>query len=153
MKHVLILFSVVLMSQPVFAQETEVKRQQHFWLDDEVALEGYDPVSYFDGKPSEGEETFRVVHRGITYYFSSQANKERFESEPAKYEPAYGGWCAYAISNGKKMDPDPETYLIQDGKLYLFFNGFFSNTLPKWKEDPKGLQAKADGEWYKIAAE
>ncbi len=64
------------------------------------------------------------------------------------YEPQYGGWCAYAMGNsGEKVEVDPETYKIVDGKLYLFYNKYFTNTLKSWNKDEAKLKSKADESW------
>ena len=92
--------------------------------------EGYDPVSYFDGSPLEGDPDLKYVFKGITYQFASAGNLAKFKLTPDKYEPAYGGWCAYAMGDsGEKVKIDPETFKILDGKLYLFYNFWGNNTL------------------------
>jgi YHS domain-containing protein len=151
-KYLFTLFIAFVHTISAFGQSTPEERKAHFWLDDEAAIEGYDPVSYFQNGPVEGKGNIQLVHKGITYYFSSEENKNLFGKSPEKYEPAYGGWCAYAIANGTKMDPDPETYLIQDGKVHLFYNGFFNNTKPKWEKEPDTIKKKADGEWNKMVS-
>ena len=84
-------------------------------------------------------------------YFSTTENKEAFKKAPAKYEPQYGGWCAYAMGNsGEKVEVDPETFKLKDGKLYLFYNKYFTNTLKSWNKDESNLQLKADNNWKKI---
>ena len=70
---------------------------------------------------------------------------------PAKYEPQYGGWCAYAMgAKGEKVSVDPKTYKIVDGKLYLFYNRLFNNTLEDWNENEAKLKNKADANWVNI---
>lgn len=123
-----------------------------FNLENGLALEGYDPVAYFTtGKAVQGAKEFKHAAAGITYYFSSAANKEAFIKNPSRYEPQYGGWCAYAMGDsGEKVEVDPETFKITDGKLYLFYNRFFNNTLPKWNSNEAVLKAKADKNWQAI---
>ncbi len=85
------------------------------------------------------------------YYFSSASNRDLFKSQPDKYEPQYGGWCAYAMgSSGEKVEVDPETFRILEGKLYLFYNKFFNNTLNSWLKDEKKFKSQADANWFKI---
>jgi len=114
-----------------------------------LAIEGYDPVSYFTmGKAMEGSKSFKVNNQGVTYYFTSKENRDLFNTNPAKYEPQYGGWCAYAMgAKGEKVEIDPETFKIVDGKLYLFYNKFFNNTLKSWNKDEANLNKKADINW------
>lgn len=111
--------------------------------------EGYDVVSYFDGHAMEGDADFVSSYEGVKFKFSSQENLEKFESHPEKYLPQYGGWCAYAVAeNNSKVDINPETFEIRDGKLYLFYNAFFNNTLESWlEEQPDKLVEKADKNW------
>lgn len=116
-----------------------------------LAIEGYDVIAYYTGKPKMGFKNFANIHSGVTYYFSSQTNLDLFKKSPEKFEPAYGGWCAYAMgSTGEKVEIDPLTYKIVDGKLYLFYNAYFNNTLPKWNKDEKNLKNKADKNWLTI---
>lgn len=132
------------------AQDAE-QRGKNFNLEKGVALEGYDPVSYFNNKPEEGSKQFKLTHNGVIYLFVSQANLAKFKTDPAKYEPAYGGWCAYAMGEtGEKVEVDPETYKITDGKLYLFYNSWGNNTLKSWNKNEAPLKAKADQNWKKI---
>jgi YHS domain-containing protein len=135
------------------AQNMEAdKRKKQFNLEGgKLAVEGYDVVCYFTGKPKIGSKSFSTTHYGVTYYFSSQANLDLFKKSPERFEPAYGGWCAYAIGNsGEKVEIDPETYKIVDGKLYLFYNAYFTNTLLKWNKDEKNFKNKADKSWLTI---
>ena len=69
-----------------------------------------------------GEASHAVVHDGVTYYFASGLTAERFKSDPERYLPQYGGFCAYAVALGKKLDGDPRYADIVEGKLYLFVN-------------------------------
>jgi hypothetical protein len=78
-------------------------------------------------------------------------NKEYFSKNPSKYEPQFGGWCAFAMGDsGEKVEINPETFKIIDGKLYLFYNAFFNNTLKSWNKDEANLKAKATSNWNKI---
>ncbi len=125
---------------------------KHFNLDEKVALSGYDPVSYFTGSnPQKGSETFRAMSQGVFYNFASEANRKLFVINPEKYKPQYGGWCAFAMgSKGEKVEVDPKTFKITEGKLYLFYNAFFNNTLKDWNKDESNLRMKADKNWKNI---
>ncbi|HEY4288477.1 MAG TPA: YHS domain-containing (seleno)protein [Puia sp.] len=116
-----------------------------------LAIDGYDPVAYFTtGKPVEGKKEYALTVDGISYQFSTPQNKELFRANPTRYKPQYGGWCAYAMgASGEKVDVDPETFKIINGKLYLFYNKFFNNTLKSWNKDETGLKTKADANWVK----
>jgi len=146
--------AIILVSMISFsgtAQDAKT-RTKEFNLDDEVAISGYDPVAYFrSNKAIKGKKDQSVYHQGVIYYFSSVENKEEFKKKPSKYEPEYGGWCAYAMgAKGEKVSIDPETFKIINGKLYLFYNSFFNNTLKSWNKDESGLKTKADVNWKKI---
>ena len=118
-----------------------------------TAHNGYDLVSYFSGNPSKGRDDFHVTHEGVTYYFASQANRDLFYATPDRYKPQYGGWCAYAFGKGGgRVEVDPETFKITDGKLYLFYNGIYGNTLKSWNEEGEAqLTINADKRWAEIA--
>jgi YHS domain-containing protein len=150
-----ILIAVSLYSASILGQaevnETAL-RKKHFNIDkSNLALQGYDAVSYFSGSPQKGSTTYSTTYKGILYRFSSSKNLDLFKASPAKYEPAYGGWCAYAMgAKGEKVEVDPETYKIINGRLYLFYNSFFNNTKESWDKDEKNLNKKADLNWIKI---
>jgi hypothetical protein len=91
------------------------------------------------------------VYNGITYRFATAENRKMFKANPAKFEPQYGGWCAYAMgAAGKKVEIDPQTFKLVDGKLFLFYNRLLNNTLPKWDKDEAHLKASADKNWTKF---
>ena len=104
-----------------------------------LAIGGFDPVAYFPeggGKATKGKKKLAAVHRGVTYRFATEANKQLFVATPERFEPRYGGWCAWAMADGKgdKVEVDPESFTVEDGKLYLFYDGLFGNTRKKWKK-------------------
>ena len=149
-KFVLTLACILSISMILSAQDQTTVRKKHFNLDENIALQGYDPVSYFKGKPVKGSRENALNNQGAIYYFSTAANKEEFKKDPSKYEPEYGGWCAYAMGEkGEKVSVDPKTYKIIAGKLYLFYNKFFNNTLTDWNKDEANLKKKADINWMK----
>lgn len=153
MKISVLTFTLILISCFVLAQKKQPS--EHFNLEKKnVALKGYDPVSYFKDEPKEGKSNIASMHDGILYYFSNQENKTEFEQNPGDYVPQYGGWCAYAMGvDGSKVDINPETYKIVDGKLYLFYNKFFQNTKDDWNQDEENLMQKADQYWQKLLEE
>jgi YHS domain-containing protein len=151
MKRVIVLLLVVFGFSATFAQSS-AKKLSEYNLEKRVAIQGYDPVSYFkQNKAIKGKKEIFTTYDGVIYQFSSAANKETFLKSPASFEPQYGGWCAYAMgSAGDKVEVNPETFKIIDGKLYLFYNAFFNNTLKSWNKEELSLKAKADGNWRKI---
>jgi YHS domain-containing protein len=134
--------------------QTENARSNHYNVKKNIALDRYDAVSYFSGKPTEGKEEHTFTYKGITYWFTNPINLNKFKASPDKYEPAYGGWCAYAMGeSGEKVKVDPETFKVVDGKLYLFYNFWTNNTLEDWNENEKKLKAAADVNWNKLIIE
>jgi YHS domain-containing protein len=150
MKRILIYLAVFVFTTTVFGQNT-TKRLTHFNLDKKIALQGYDPVAYFKQKKAvKGKKEMSFTFDGIVYYFSSNANLDSFKKTPTTYEPQYGGWCAYAMGyTGEKVEIDPETFKIIDGKLYLFYNAYFNNTLKSWNKNEATLKKSADTNWIK----
>ncbi|HVU94452.1 MAG TPA: YHS domain-containing (seleno)protein [Puia sp.] len=150
-----LIFSVsllVVFSITVPAQSSDLRRKQ-FNLDKSgLAIGGYDPVAYFTaGKAIDGKKDISLQYEGATYRFATIADRDAFKADPGKYEPQYGGWCAYAMgANGEKVEVDPETFKIVDGKLFLYYNKFFNNTLKSWNKDEGRLKANADKNWMKF---
>lgn len=133
------------------AAQNDASRKKEFNLDEGIALNGYDPVSYFQGKPLEGRKEISYTFRAVTYHFSNMTNQQAFKASPEKFEPAYGGWCAYAMGeSGEKVKVDPETFKIVDGKLLLFYNFWGNNTLKTWNKNEKMLKSSADVHWKKL---
>lgn len=130
----------------------KANRAKHFNLENGVAIQGYDPVAYFTKNNAVlGYQQFAANTEGVVYYFSSQANKDLFLKNWKNYEPQYGGWCSYAMgANGEKVEIDPKTFKIKDGKLYLFYHSWVNNTLTKWNENEITLKANADKNWQVV---
>ena len=124
-------------------------RAKEFNLEKGLAIQGYDPVAYFtQNKAVKGAKQFAALVDGATYYFSTAANKDLFIKDYKKYEPQYGGWCAYAMgATNEKVEIDPETFKIANGKLFLFYHTWVNNTLTKWNKDEANLNAAADKNW------
>ncbi len=144
------IFLLVSLWVEVFAQSAT--RVKQFNLENGLAIQGYDPVAYFNqNKAIEGDKQWSANFEGVSYRFANAANKEAFVKDPKKYEPQYGGWCAYAMgATGEKVEIDPETFKIVNGKLYLFYHSWANNTLPKWNKDEANLKQKADKSWMNI---
>lgn len=110
-----------------------------------VAVEGHDPVAYFtEGKPVKGDRDFQTTYMGAQFRFSSAENLALFEANPEKYAPAYGGYCAWAVAQGKTAKGDADNWKIVDGKLYLNFNKSIQR---KWEADIEGFITSADANW------
>lgn len=126
--------------------------QSDYYTKKGVVVEGYDVTSYFDGTPKMGEKQFAATYDGATFYFVNEANRNLFLNNPEKYLPQYGGYCAYAVGlKNQKIKIDPETYEIKNGKLYLFYNAWGTNTLNLWNEKgAETLRQKADDNWKSL---
>ena len=91
--------------------------------EDGVAIDGFDPVAYFDeGKAVKGVEIHSCEYLNRTWHFSSAENRDKFLSNPEKFSPQYGGFCAHSLSNNKLIESTPEAFTIRDDKLYLYVN-------------------------------
>ena len=135
--------------------DTQYQRQKHYNLKGGIALQGYDPVSYFSGKPKKGDTTHIYSKSGVTYHFSSAENLREFKSNPTKYEPAYGGWCAYAFAvKAGKVRVNPKSYKIIKGRIYLFYKSvLWGDTLKSWNSESEESQLKiAQSEWRKLVS-
>jgi YHS domain-containing protein len=133
-----------LISSTFFAQNYNTKKG--------FIADGYDVVSYFDQKAEKGNKEFTAEFDGVKFKFSSKQNLALFKENPRKYTPKYGGYCAYAIgAKEKKVDIDPKTFEIRDGRLYLFYNAWGTNTFELWeKEGADKLRKQADKNWEKF---
>ncbi len=115
-----------------------------------VAIDGYDPVAYFTlGKPVPGEKQFSHEWNDATWRFASAENRDKFAAAPEKYAPQYGGYCAWAVSQGYTADINPAAWKIVDGKLYLNYSRGVQET---WEQDVPGNISKANQNWPGIRA-
>ena len=113
-----------------------------------VALEGYDPISYFaDGKPAKGNLSIEATFNGALYHFTSQEHRTIFEKDPIKYAPAYGGYCGYAASIGKVRPANPKLWSIVGGQLIVQHT---KGAVDLWNKDVAANKAKADGNWPRL---
>jgi YHS domain-containing protein len=128
-------------SPAAFAEKPAI---YHGWFDD-LAVGGYDAVAYFAaGKPVEGKQAFEYKYKGATWRFSTAENLSAFKTAPDRYAPQYGGYCAWAVSQGYTASGDPKNWRIVNGKLYLNYN---TDIQKKWEKDIPGLIAKGDANW------
>ena len=112
---------------------------------DHLALYGYDAVAYqTDNAAVKGTTQYTATYEGNTYRFASAAHRDAFNAAPAKYVPAYGGYCAYGVSRGYKVKVDPEAFTVVDGRLYLNYD---KGVQGRWLKDIPGYVAKADANW------
>lgn len=113
-----------------------------------LAVSGYDPVAYFtEGRPVAGSPKYESRYQGATWRFANEADKKAFDANPAKYAPQYGGYCAWAVSQGYTAKADPEAWKIVGGKLYLNYD---AKVQKQWSQDIPGNIGKADSNWPKV---
>lgn len=140
-KQILILF-VALLSATTFAQAPK-----HINLKDNVAIQGYDPVAYFESnKAVKGNKEITATFQDATYYFSTENYKKIFLKNPSQYIPQFGGYCAYGMSEGYEAPIKPEAFTIVDNKLYLNYNLKVKET---WLKDKEKRIQKANENWNK----
>lgn len=140
-KLVLLVGLLLVVGTPVFAGTKSLLNLDKSGL----AIQGYDPVAFFtESKPVKGKPEFKSTYQGATYLFASAENKMRFDKDPAKYEPAFGGFCAYGVSRNKLVEIEPEAFQIVDGRLLLQYSKGVRNDFNK---DTQGNLAKANSNW------
>lgn len=130
-----------MLALPVFAQTKSLLN-----LDKSgVAIQGYDPVAFFtDHKPVKGDPKFVSKRDGAIYFFASKEHKDLFNADPTKYEPVFGGYCAYGVSRNKLVEIDVDAFQVMDGKLLLQYS---KGVRDNFNEDAKGNLAKANTNW------
>ena len=136
---------------PVIATAPSLAKQPAFYTStkEKLALSGYDPVAYFTvGKPTKGAGSISASYEGATWYFASEANRATFQAGPAQYAPQYGGYCAWAVSQGYTASADPEAWKIVDGKLYVNYS---QSVAANWAKDIPTNNSKANANWPKVA--
>ncbi|MBC7979115.1 MAG: YHS domain protein [Armatimonadetes bacterium] len=113
------------------------------------ALQGYDPVAFFtDGKPVKGEPTIHSSVNGAKYYFSTAENKTMFDKDPGKYEPEFGGYCAYGVTKGDLIKIDVNAFQIVNGRLLLQYS---KGVREKFNKDTQGNLKIADAKWPEVS--
>lgn len=138
----MVLIMALLMPLSVNAAE---KDPIYTGLFNNLAVSGYDTVAYFtEGRPVKGDRRFSTQYQGAEWRFSSQRNLELFLGDPDAYAPQYGGYCAYAVSQGETASAEPDLWTIHEGKLYLNFNRRINTT---WRENREDFIKQADQAW------
>lgn len=113
-----------------------------------VAVRGYDPVAYFTlGAPTRGLATLKATYQGAEFHFATPANRAAFIANPTRYAPQFGGYCAWAVSQGYTAGIDPESWAIVDGKLYLNYN---KDIQARWSRDRANLIVAGQRNWPKV---
>ncbi|WP_299408058.1 YHS domain-containing (seleno)protein [Acaryochloris sp. IP29b_bin.148] len=132
-------------SQSGDPQQGQANAKPAIFAEEGAAIRGYDPVAYFtDGGPVKGKSEFSYEWQGATWQFASAENRDSFSSNPKKYAPQYGGYCAWAVKEGTTAPIDPQAWKVVDGKLYLNYS---LDIQKKWEADIPGHIAEADQNW------
>lgn len=147
MKRWFMTLTLAMLALPVFAQTGKTLLN----LDaDGVAIQGYDPVAFFtDHKPVKGDPKFLAKHDGAIYFFASKEDKDMFKADPARYEPEFGGYCAYGVSRNRLVKIEVDAFQIVDGRLLLQYS---KGVRDDFNEDQTGNLAKASANWPKLVA-
>lgn len=130
------------MAVPSFAgKKSEINKSRQG-----VAIKGYDPVAFYeDGKPVKGFDKYEYKWRDAKWRFARAEHRDLFQANPENYAPQYGGYCAWAVSQGSTANVDPKNaWKIVEGKLYLNYNVKIQE---KWVKDIPGNIKKADANW------
>ncbi|MBH46879.1 MAG: YHS domain protein [Halobacteriovorax sp.] len=147
-------FIALTISLMTFTTSAETFRNtERYNLENGVSLKGFDPVSYFPeggSNPQEGSEEFALEYKGVVYNFASQSNQDQFLSNPSRYEPTYGGWCAYAMASGAQVDIRPQFFSINGNRLHFFVSSRAKRNFDREVEDHEN---RADQFWKQISGE
>lgn len=123
-------------------------RAPQVYAEDGIAIDGTDPLSYFtEATPIAGSPDFTHDWNGATWRFTSAANRDRFAADPTAFAPQYGGYCAYAVSEGSIAPTVPEAWKIVENKLYLNFSPRFQR---RWERDIPARIKAGDANWPRV---
>jgi len=138
----LAMFGAVLFATPAIAAQPQV------FSTNGVAIQGYDPVAYFDlNGPVVGDAGHSSNWNGTKWLFTSAQNKARFDADPSAFAPQFGGYCAYAVSKGATAPTDPTAWSVVDDKLYLNYS---QGVRKIWRQDIPGNISKAQVHWPEV---
>lgn len=143
---VILIFAMALGVQTLSAQN--LKHQNNI-DDSRIALQGFSPVSYIDlGIAQMGKKEFKSVHQEVTYYFTNADQKAKFDKNPEKYLPEYGGYCAFGVYVGAKFRVNPYKFKVIDDKLYLFLYDLEVDAQQLWNDGKDSERIKkANTNW------
>lgn len=146
MKKGILILLMAVVSASTFAQTTKSAKKVN--SENGLAIQGYDPVAFFESsKAIEGKKEISTEYNEAVYFFSSETNKELFLKNPSQYEPQFGGFCAYGMSEGYEAPIQPEAFTIVDNKLYLNYN---LRVKSMWSKEQASRIEKANMNWKKI---
>lgn len=130
-----------------------VRNVPEYNLQSGLGLNGFDPVAIFPeggSAPKEGLPGLTLEFEGVVYRFASVDHRDMFAANPAKYEPTYGGWCAYAMASGSKVDIQPQLFTIQGNRAHYFVS---SRAKQNFDRDLSAYEVNADRNWKTISGE
>ena len=145
-----ILGLALLVSSVAFAQDNKANNIDN----SNIALQGYSPVSYLDlGIAQKGLKEFKSEHEKVVYYFTSADQKATFDKNPNRYKPQYGGFCAFGTYAGAKFRPDPNKFIVKDGKYFLYLYNLELDAQQLWlaEKNHKKLVSVANKNWEKLS--
>lgn len=144
MKSLFAVVAVLLFVTPAAAEKPPVNAS----FFGSIAIAGTDPVAYFkEGRAVEGKADFSHNWQGAMWHFKDAANRDAFAAAPEKYAPQFGGYCAWAVSQGYTADIDPEAWSVVNGKLYLNYS---IGVRARWNKDIPGNIAKGEANWPRV---
>jgi len=119
---------------------------------DAIAIDGYDPVAYFrENRAVEGTDEHTYAFQQVVYRFASKENRDAFAQDPAAFVPAWGGWCAYAVAGEGTFFADPESFIVRDGRLFLFHDSIFFDAKKAWLKNDHDVQVhNGDSYWQRL---
>ncbi len=134
--------AILLLPRVAFAASPSI------YAEDGIAIDGTDPTGYFTaGKPVAGDPSITLDWRGATWRFASVESRSLFESDPERYAPQFGGYCAWAVAEGYTASTIPEAWKVVDDKLYLNFNRRIQR---RWERDIPGNIARGEANWPEV---
>jgi YHS domain-containing protein len=142
-----LILAIALVVTPLAVSGPALADKAPIWtsLGSNVAIRGYDPVAYFSlGRPTQGVAAFKATYQGAEFRFANAANRAAFIANPARYAPQYGGYCAWAVSQGYTAGIDPNAWAIVDGKLYLNYNREIQT---RWQGDRANFIVAGNRNW------
>lgn len=149
----LLVLSIVVFNISSGQAQSSIRNANLYNLNSGIGLKGYDPVAYFPeggASPQKGIERFKLDYMGVMYLFSSAKNLDLFVENPDKYEPTYGGWCAFAMASGTYVDIQPTIYTIQGNRIHFFVGKRAKNN---FDADIVTFEMNADRFWKQISGE
>lgn len=141
-------FSVALPAVAIAGQAVQAQSTPNIYTENGIAIDGTDPVSYFtQGMPVAGDPEITHDWMDATWLFSSAENRDAFAADPTAYAPQYGGYCAWAVSEGYTASTIPDAWSIVEDKLYLNYSKRVQRT---WEKDVPGNISRANDNWPNV---